>query len=71
MSMIDKLKQKLKGHEKHVSQAVDKAGDLVDRKTHGKYRKHVDTAQAKVKEQLGKDGGKDGGMGGGGATPPR
>ncbi|MER5205175.1 antitoxin [Streptomyces sp. NPDC002825] len=53
MSMMDKLKGMLKGHEDKASQGIDRAGDMVDEKTQGKYAQHVDTAQEKLKEQLG------------------
>ncbi|MFE0651816.1 antitoxin [Streptomyces sp. NPDC059534] len=60
MSMMDKLKGMLKGHEEQASQGIDKAGDLADGKTQGKYSSQVDTAQEKLKEQLGDPGqGKD------------
>lgn len=53
MSMIDKLKGLVKGHEDTVRKGVDKAGDAVDRKTGNKHKGHVDTAQQKLNEQLG------------------
>ncbi|MFI8083152.1 antitoxin [Kitasatospora sp. NPDC086009] len=52
MSMIDKIKQMLKGHEDQADKAVDKAGDTVDQRTQSKYSGHVDTAQDKVKDQF-------------------
>ncbi|MFF6830800.1 antitoxin [Streptomyces sp. NPDC012438] len=55
MSMLDKLKQALKGHEDQAGKGVDKAGDFVDEKSQGKYSGHVDTAQDKLKQQLGRD----------------
>lgn len=55
MSMLDKLKQMLKGHEAQAGQGIDKAGDFVDEKTQGKYSSQVDTAQEKLKEQLRSD----------------
>ncbi|MFH9073388.1 antitoxin [Streptomyces alboflavus] len=55
MSVMDKLKQMLKGHEDKAGQGVDKAGDFVDDKTQGKYSGQVDTAQDKLKQQLGAD----------------
>ncbi|MFD8978408.1 antitoxin [Streptomyces sp. NPDC059564] len=55
MSMMDKLRHMLKGHEEQAGQGIDKAGDLVDEKTQGKYSSQVDTAQDKLKEQLGTD----------------
>ncbi|MFJ9808785.1 antitoxin [Streptomyces sp. NPDC101158] len=53
MSVMDKLKQMLKGHEDQAGHGVDKAGDFVDGKTQGKYSGQVDTAQDKLKEQMG------------------
>ncbi|OKK03735.1 kanamycin biosynthetic protein [Streptomyces sp. CB03234] len=55
MSVMDKLKQMLKGHEDKAGQGIDKAGDFVDEKTQGKYSSQVDTAQSKLNEQLGSD----------------
>ncbi|MFJ7987820.1 antitoxin [Streptomyces sp. NPDC096351] len=56
MSVFDKLKGMLKGHEDQASKGIDQAGDLVDKKTQGKYAGHVDTAQEKLKGQLGDTG---------------
>ncbi|GAA3387589.1 antitoxin [Streptomyces roseoviridis] len=53
MSVMDKLKQMLKGHEDQAGKAVDKGGDYVDKRTQGKYSGHVDTAQEKLRQQLG------------------
>ncbi|MFE5330373.1 antitoxin [Embleya sp. NPDC056575] len=55
MSVMDKLKQMLKGHEDKAGQGVDKAGDVVDDKTQGKYSGQVDTAQDRLKDRLGRD----------------
>ncbi|MGW7552175.1 antitoxin [Streptomyces rimosus] len=55
MSVLDKLKQMLKGHEDQAGKGVDKAGDFVDDRTQGKYSGQVDTAQDKLREQLGRD----------------
>ncbi|MFK8845354.1 antitoxin [Streptomyces sp. Ac-502] len=55
MSVMDKLKQMLKGHEDQAGKGVDKAGDFVDEKTQGKYSSQVDTAQDKLRDQLGQD----------------
>ncbi|MEU2430663.1 antitoxin [Streptomyces sp. NPDC007861] len=60
MSMMDKIKQMLKGHEDQTSKGIDKAGDMVDDKTQGKYKGQVDTAQDKLKDQLGVDQGDQG-----------
>lgn len=53
MSVLDKIKGVLKGHEAQVSQGVEKAGDLIDEKTGGKYASQVDMAQKKAHETLG------------------
>jgi hypothetical protein len=53
MSMLDKLKGLIKGHESTVRQGTEKAGDAFDRKTGNKYESQVDAAQKKVNEQLG------------------
>ncbi|WP_042386903.1 antitoxin [Streptacidiphilus melanogenes] len=55
MSVLDKVKGMLKGHESQASKGVDKAGDLIDDKTGGKYASQVDKAQDQAKEQLGVD----------------
>ncbi|MEV3988764.1 antitoxin [Streptomyces sp. NPDC049837] len=55
MSVMDKLKQMLKGHEDKAGQGVDKAGDFVDERTQGKYSSQVDTGQENLKQQLGAD----------------
>ncbi|WP_329201017.1 MULTISPECIES: antitoxin [unclassified Streptomyces] len=55
MSMMDKLKQMLKGHEKQAGQGIDKAGDYVDGRTQGKYRTQTDMAQEQLKRRLGPD----------------
>ncbi|WP_159769795.1 antitoxin [Streptomyces sp. HM190] len=55
MSMMDKLKHMLKGHEEQAGKGVDRAGDFVDERTRGKHRRHVDTAQDRLKQQLGTD----------------
>ncbi|MEE1927492.1 antitoxin [Streptomyces sp. TRM 70351] len=53
MSMKDKLKGMLKGHEGQARQGVEKGGDQIDRRTGGKHSEHVDTAQRKLNDQLG------------------
>ncbi|MFC9943795.1 antitoxin [Streptomyces pratensis] len=55
MSALDKIKKMLKGHEDQAGKGVDKAGDMTDDRTQGKYGKHVDTGQDKLKQQLGAD----------------
>ncbi|HEY3477621.1 MAG TPA: antitoxin [Streptomyces sp.] len=53
MSMLDKLKGMLKGHEDQAQKGVEKAGDTVDQRTQNKYSSQVDTAQEKLNDQLG------------------
>ncbi|WP_455360736.1 antitoxin [Streptomyces sp. SYSU K21746] len=53
MSMLDKLKGLIKGHEDTASQGVEKGGDAIDARTQGRHRRHVDTAQQKMNDQLG------------------
>ncbi|WP_329454446.1 antitoxin [Streptomyces sp. NBC_01497] len=55
MSMLDKLKGMMKGHEDTAHKGVDKAGDAVDKKTGNKYENQVDTGQKKMDEQMGND----------------
>ncbi|MDT0433673.1 MULTISPECIES: antitoxin [Streptomyces] len=53
MSMLDKLKGMLKGHEDQARQGVEKAGDAFDARTGNKYQSQVDMAQRKLDEQIG------------------
>jgi len=53
MSVMDKIKDMLKGHPDQTGKGVDKAGDFVDDRTQGKYSGQVDTAQDKLKDQFG------------------
>ncbi|MEU0403590.1 antitoxin [Streptomyces sp. NPDC006197] len=55
MSMLDKLKGMLKGHEDTARQGVEKGGDAFDARTENKYQSQVDMAQRKINEQLGSD----------------
>ncbi|MEV7442094.1 antitoxin [Streptomyces sp. NPDC091204] len=52
MSMLDKLKDLIKGHPDQARQGVDKAGDAFDSRTGNKYQSQVDTAQQKLNEQI-------------------
>ncbi|MGW0993342.1 antitoxin [Streptomyces sp. NPDC002523] len=52
MSVMDKLKQMLKGHEDQADKGIDKAGDMVDEKAQGRYSGQVDAAQDQLKRQL-------------------
>jgi hypothetical protein len=54
MSMLDKIKGMLKGHEDQARKGVDKAGDMVDDKTQGKYSGQVDQVQDRMNDQIGR-----------------
>ncbi|MEU1091407.1 antitoxin [Streptomyces sp. NPDC005576] len=66
MSAMDKIKKMLKGHEEQTGKAVDKGGDMVDKKTGNKYEGQVDTAQDGLRRQFGA-----GDERGGESDPPR
>ncbi|MDQ0994324.1 antitoxin [Streptomyces sp. V3I7] len=53
MSIMDKLKDMLKGHESQANKGIDQVGDRIDDKTQGKYKGQVDTAQQRMKDELG------------------
>ena len=55
----DKVKDLLDGHEDKVDAGIEKAGDLVDDKTGGKYADKVDMAQEKAGDALDSLGGDD------------
>lgn len=59
--MGDKAKDLASEHPDQVDKGTEKAGDVVDDKTGGKYSDQVDTGQQKAGEHLG--GGNDGGDG--------
>ena len=45
MGIFDKAKDALSEHSQHADAGIEKAGDLVDERTGGKYAEHVDTGQ--------------------------
>ncbi|MFE2427251.1 antitoxin [Streptomyces sp. NPDC059373] len=53
MSMLDKIKDMLKGHPDQARQGVEKAGDAFDAKTQNKYSGQTDTAQQKLNDEFG------------------
>ncbi|MBZ4018787.1 antitoxin [Streptomyces purpurogeneiscleroticus] len=59
MSVMDKLKQMLSGHGDKAGKGIDKGGDMLDERTQGKYSGQVDSAQDRLKGQLGSDQGKE------------
>ncbi|MDT0495545.1 antitoxin [Streptomyces sp. NPDC012600] len=60
MSALDRIKKMFKGHEDQAGKGIDKAGDMVDDRTKGKYSGQVDTAQDKLKQQFGTERDQDG-----------
>lgn len=55
MGFLDKVKDTLSKNADKVDTAIDKAGDIVDQKTQGKYAQHVDKAQEAAKNAIRKD----------------
>lgn len=55
MGFLDKVKDTLSKNADKVDSAIDKAGDIVDQKTQGKYAQHVDKAQEAAKNAIRKD----------------
>ncbi|MFI5510258.1 antitoxin [Mycobacterium sp. NPDC051804] len=52
MAFLDKLKSLVAKNSDKVDMAIDKAGDLVDKKTQGKYAQHVDKVQGAAKKAV-------------------
>ncbi|MCW2912477.1 MAG: hypothetical protein JWN52_545 [Actinomycetia bacterium] len=50
MSIVDKVKEMLGQNVDKAKGAVDKAGDMIDEKTGGKYADKVDKAQEQAKK---------------------
>ena len=68
MAFLDKVKNLLAKNADKVDTAIDKAGDLVDKRTQGKYAQHVDKAQNTAKKAVADNAGRTGQAGG--QTPP-
>jgi hypothetical protein len=72
MGMMDKVKGLLGQHGEKVTKGIDKAADMADKKTKGKYSDRIKTGSQKAKEQAEKygreGGGSSGGRGGQGGT---
>lgn len=69
MSFMDKVKGMLSQHSDKVSRGLDKAGNVADSKTKGKYSNKIRTGTQKAKEQAEKLG-RQGGEGHGGGKGP-
>ncbi|MBX7448008.1 antitoxin [Mycolicibacterium sp. 3033] len=67
MGFLDKAKDLLSKNADKVDTVIDKAGDLVDKKTQGKYRSTVDKVQDAAKKAVNDQTGQTGQPG----TPTR
>jgi hypothetical protein len=54
MAFLDKVKNLLSKNADKVETAIDKAGDIVDQKTQGKYTDKVDKVQDAAKKAVDK-----------------
>jgi hypothetical protein len=52
MGIFDKAKDAVSEHSEQINAGIDKAGDLVDDKTQGKYVEQVDQGQEMAKDKL-------------------
>jgi len=52
VGLLDKAKDMLKGNTDKVKEGIDKAGDMIDEKTGGKFSDHIETAEEKAGEFL-------------------
>ena len=52
MGLLDTLKGALKGNTDKVKDGLDKAAEMVDEKTDGKFADKIDMAQGKVGDML-------------------
>ena len=52
MGIFDKAKDALSGQEDKVDAGIERAGDMVDQKTEGKYVEQVDQGQEMAKDKL-------------------
>jgi MT0933-like antitoxin protein len=54
MAFLDKIKNLLSKNADKVDTAIEKAGDVVDQKTQGKYAQHIDKMQDAAKKAVDK-----------------
>jgi hypothetical protein len=50
--LVEKAKDLISGNKDVSKDAVEKAGDMVDEKTEGKYSEHVDKGQEAAKDYI-------------------
>jgi hypothetical protein len=56
MSFMDKVKNLFGQHGDKVDEMIEKAGDMADRKTGGKYSSQIDTAQEQARRFVERSG---------------
>ena len=61
MSIVDKVKQMLGQHPDQAKQGVERAGDMIDERTGGKYSDKIDKAQEKAGDYIEGEGDRHGG----------
>ncbi|MET9378392.1 antitoxin [Streptomyces sp. NPDC002992] len=59
MGIMDKLKGMMGQHPDKTKQGIDRAGDMIDKKTGGKYTGQVDQGQRKAQEYIDRERGQD------------
>ena len=52
MGLLDKIKGMLGGNADKVKEGIDKAGDMVDEKTGGKFSDKIEMAEEKIGEVI-------------------
>jgi hypothetical protein len=52
MGIFDKAKDAVSEHSEQIDAGIDKAGDLVDEKTEGRYIEQVDQGQEMARDKL-------------------
>jgi hypothetical protein len=52
MGIFDRAKDAMSGQSERVEAGVEKAGDMADEKTEGKYAEQVDQGQEMAKDKL-------------------
>jgi hypothetical protein len=70
MSIMDKVKDFLGKHGDQVDKAIEKAGDMADKKTGGKYADKIDMAQEQAR-RMAHPQDEEGGGRAGASEPPR
>jgi len=52
MGLLDKIKGLIGGNAEKVKEGIDKAGDMVDEKTGGKFSDKIEMAEDKIDEVI-------------------